>query len=121
MLGSESYAEVVYVIYRVSYDLGHFVLQNNMEYIRVGDHIIEYSKDFKLYITTRLRNPHYLPEVSVKVSCNVQEGCIKVYQTVWNLLMEYTCTPVCEYMEFPCLIYFLNLYLHLLEKFTSLN
>lgn len=42
--------------------------QNNMEYIRVGDHIIEYSKDFKLYITTRLRNPHYLPEVSVKVT-----------------------------------------------------
>ena len=40
-----------------------------MDYIRVGDNIIEYSKDFKLYITTRLRNPHYLPEVSVKV-CN---------------------------------------------------
>ena len=29
--------------------------------------MIEYSQDFKLYITTRLRNPHYLPEVSVKV------------------------------------------------------
>ena len=42
--------------------------QNNMELIRVGDHMIEYSQDFKLYITTRLRNPHYLPEVSVKVS-----------------------------------------------------
>ena len=41
--------------------------QNNMDYIKLGDHIIEYSKDFKLYITTRLRNPHYLPEVSVKV------------------------------------------------------
>ena len=37
--------------------------QNNMDYIRLGDHIIEYSKDFKFYITTRLRNPHYLPEV----------------------------------------------------------
>ena len=37
--------------------------QNNMEYIRLGDHIIEYSKDFKFYITTRLRNPHYLPDV----------------------------------------------------------
>lgn len=105
------------MIYRVSYDLGHFVLQNNMEYIRVGDHIIEYSKDFKLYITTRLRNPHYLPEVSVKVSRNVQEGCIKVH--FWYLLMEYS--PVCEYMEFPCLIYFLYLFLHWLEKFTSLN
>jgi len=41
--------------------------QNNMEYIRLGDQIIEYSRDFKFYITTRLRNPHYLPEVSVKV------------------------------------------------------
>ncbi len=42
--------------------------QNNMDYIRLGDHIIEYSRDFTFYITTRLRNPHYLPEVSVKVS-----------------------------------------------------
>ena len=43
--------------------------QNNMDYIRLGDHIIEYSKDFKFYITTRLRNPHYLPEVFVTVTC----------------------------------------------------
>ncbi|KAL5013226.1 hypothetical protein ScPMuIL_007496 [Solemya velum] len=42
--------------------------QSGMDYIRVGDHVIEYSKDFKFYITTRLRNPHYLPEVSVKVT-----------------------------------------------------
>ena len=36
--------------------------------IRLGDAIIEYSENFRLYITTKLRNPHYLPEVSVKVS-----------------------------------------------------
>ncbi|KAK6993742.1 dynein heavy chain 3 axonemal, partial [Biomphalaria glabrata] len=42
--------------------------QNNMEYIRLGDSLIEYSQDFKFYITTCLRNPHYLPEVSVKVT-----------------------------------------------------
>ncbi|KAL8585021.1 Dynein heavy chain 3, axonemal [Nucella lapillus] len=41
--------------------------QQGVDYIRLGDNVIEYSKDFKLYITTRLRNPHYLPEVSVKV------------------------------------------------------
>ena len=41
--------------------------QQGVEYIRLGDNVIEYSHDFKLYITTRLRNPHYLPEVSVKV------------------------------------------------------
>lgn len=38
-----------------------------LQYIRLGEALIEYSQDFKLYITTRLRNPHYLPEVSVKV------------------------------------------------------
>ena len=47
-----------------------------MEYIRVGDHIIQYSRDFKLYITTRLRNPHYLPEVSIKVS---NQGHVNVF------------------------------------------
>ncbi|ELT89912.1 hypothetical protein CAPTEDRAFT_157693, partial [Capitella teleta] len=42
--------------------------QNNMDYIRLGDHIVEYCRDFKFYLTTSLRNPHYLPEVSVKVT-----------------------------------------------------
>lgn len=36
--------------------------------IRLGDSTIEYSKDFRFYITTKLRNPHYLPETSVKVT-----------------------------------------------------
>ncbi|XP_050489875.1 dynein axonemal heavy chain 7-like isoform X6 [Bombus huntii] len=36
--------------------------------IKFGDAIIEYSFNFRLYITTRLRNPHYLPEVAVKVT-----------------------------------------------------
>ncbi|XP_053550231.1 dynein axonemal heavy chain 3 [Bombina bombina] len=41
--------------------------QQGVEYIRLGENIVEYSKDFRLYMTTRLRNPHYLPEVAVKV------------------------------------------------------
>ncbi|KAK9537950.1 hypothetical protein VZT92_005520 [Zoarces viviparus] len=36
--------------------------------IRLGDTIIEYSPNFRFYITTKLRNPHYLPETSVKVT-----------------------------------------------------
>ena len=35
--------------------------------IRLGDSTIEYSEQFRFYITTALRNPHYLPEVAVKV------------------------------------------------------
>lgn len=36
--------------------------------MKLGDSVVEYNSDFKLYITTKLRNPHYLPEVAVKVT-----------------------------------------------------
>uniref|UniRef100_G3NCJ3 Dynein axonemal heavy chain 7 n=1 Tax=Gasterosteus aculeatus aculeatus TaxID=481459 RepID=G3NCJ3_GASAC len=36
--------------------------------IRLGDSTIEYAPEFRFYITTKLRNPHYLPETSVKVT-----------------------------------------------------
>jgi dynein heavy chain, axonemal len=36
--------------------------------IRLGDATVEYSEDFKFYITTKLRNPHYPPELCTKVS-----------------------------------------------------
>lgn len=35
--------------------------------IKLGGNDIEYHKNFKLYITTRMSNPHYTPEVSTKV------------------------------------------------------
>ena len=37
-------------------------------YIRLGDKELDYSAGFSLYITTKYRNPHYLPEISTKVS-----------------------------------------------------
>ena len=36
--------------------------------IRLGDSDIEYDKNFKLYITTKMSNPHYLPEICIKVT-----------------------------------------------------
>ncbi|XP_052628381.1 dynein axonemal heavy chain 3 [Harpia harpyja] len=41
--------------------------QQGVEYMKLGENIIEYSRDFRFYITTHLRNPHYLPEAAVKV------------------------------------------------------
>lgn len=41
--------------------------QGGVPCIRLGDATVEYSSDFKFYMTTKLRNPHYLPEVAVKV------------------------------------------------------
>jgi len=42
--------------------------QSGVDMIKLGDSVIEYSKDFRFYITTKLRNPHYLPELATKVS-----------------------------------------------------
>uniref|UniRef100_A0A8B9BTE0 Dynein axonemal heavy chain 12 n=1 Tax=Anser brachyrhynchus TaxID=132585 RepID=A0A8B9BTE0_9AVES len=42
--------------------------QGGMDCIKLGEIIIEYSSDFKFFITTKLRNPHYLPELATKVS-----------------------------------------------------
>ena len=36
--------------------------------IKLGDGMIEYSDEFRFYITTNLTNPHYLPETSTKVT-----------------------------------------------------
>lgn len=36
--------------------------------IRLGDSPCEYNKDFRFYITTKLPNPHYSPEVCVQVT-----------------------------------------------------
>nr|XP_020824636.1 dynein heavy chain 12, axonemal isoform X2 [Phascolarctos cinereus] len=42
--------------------------QGGIDCIRLGEVTIEYSFDFKFYITTKLRNPHYMPELATKVS-----------------------------------------------------
>eukprot|EP00898_Chlorokybus_atmophyticus_P006606 jgi/Chlat1/6947/Chrsp52S06617 len=36
--------------------------------IRLGDTDVDYDPGFKLYMTTKLANPHYLPEVCIKVT-----------------------------------------------------
>ncbi|XP_023310238.1 dynein heavy chain 3, axonemal [Anoplophora glabripennis] len=42
--------------------------QSGVWYLKLGDNVLEYSFDFRFFITTRLRNPHYLPEIAVKVT-----------------------------------------------------
>ncbi|KAK5640705.1 hypothetical protein RI129_009252 [Pyrocoelia pectoralis] len=42
--------------------------QQGVYYMKLGDNVLEYSFDFRFYITTQLRNPHYLPELAVKVT-----------------------------------------------------
>lgn len=36
--------------------------------LRLGDKDLDYSKDFRFYMTTKNPNPHYMPEVCIKVT-----------------------------------------------------
>ena len=42
--------------------------QGGSEVMKIGDNTIPYHPDFKFYMTSKLPNPHYAPEVSVKVT-----------------------------------------------------
>ncbi|XP_063619962.1 dynein axonemal heavy chain 12-like [Cydia splendana] len=48
--------------------LKHTYKQGGKEFISLGDNVIEYHSNFRLYMTTKLRNPHYLPDVFNKVT-----------------------------------------------------
>ena len=36
--------------------------------MKLGEKIIDYNNDFKFFMTTKLSNPHYPPEICVKVT-----------------------------------------------------
>ena len=36
--------------------------------LRLGDQDIPYNQDFKFYLTTKLANPHYIPEICIKTT-----------------------------------------------------
>lgn len=40
--------------------------RNNQLLVKIGDKEVDSSPEFKLYITTKLANPNYTPEVSTK-------------------------------------------------------
>lgn len=36
--------------------------------IRLGDQAIDYDEMFKFFMTTKMPNPHYIPEICIKVT-----------------------------------------------------
>jgi len=42
--------------------------QGGRSLLRIGDSDVDYNENFKFYLTTKLPNPHYLPEVCIKVT-----------------------------------------------------
>ncbi|KAJ3347863.1 Dynein heavy chain 6, axonemal, partial [Kappamyces sp. JEL0680] len=44
------------------------IRQGGRVLLKLGDSLVEYDRNFKLYMTTKLQNPHYLPEICIKVT-----------------------------------------------------
>lgn len=42
--------------------------EEGLEKINFGDRSIMYDRNFRLYITTKLTNPHFLPEICIKLT-----------------------------------------------------
>ncbi|KAJ7527535.1 hypothetical protein O6H91_16G059900 [Diphasiastrum complanatum] len=45
-----------------------FTQRGNRMFLRLGDKEVDYNPNFKLYITTKLANPHFSPETSTKTT-----------------------------------------------------
>ncbi|XP_060531522.1 dynein axonemal heavy chain 12 [Cylas formicarius] len=61
-VGEELEAALDPLLYKQTYK------QAGIEIISLGENVIEYHKNFRLYVTSKFRNPHYLPEVFNRVT-----------------------------------------------------
>lgn len=82
-IGEETDPAIEPVLLRQTFKKG------NTTMIKLGESIIEYMKDFKFYLTTKLRNPHYLPEVAVKVTLlNFMITQVGLQDQLLNIVVE---------------------------------
>lgn len=63
--------------------------KGNITLIKLGEAAVEFSKEFRFYMTTKLRNPHYLPEVAVKVTLlNFMITQVGLQDQLLNIVVE---------------------------------
>lgn len=49
--------------------LGKQLMKKGQQWLlRLGDQDVPYNADFKFYLTTKLANPHYIPEICIKTT-----------------------------------------------------
>ena len=78
--------------------------------IRVGDKEIEYNPDFRFYITTKMSNPHYAPEIAAKAA--IVNFAVKE-QGKWDSNGVNVCLEICIMKQLfsVCLLVYLSVYL----------
>lgn len=80
-------------IARKNYD--HFVIGNDL-FVRMGNKLLSYNDNFKIFITTKIKNIQYLPNFSTRMSIvdfsiqaeNLEEKLLKTLVTMENPGLE---------------------------------
>ena len=75
--------------------------------VKIGDNEVTYNPKFQLYITTRMSNPHYTPEVSTKVNVinfsikeqGLEEQCLGIVVKEENPSLETTKSQLVDKIE----------------------
>ncbi len=68
--------------------------------VRLGDAEVEYDPGFKLYLATSLPNPHYLPEVCIKVNLvdfSVTQKVTRIY--AGSIAASAPCAAPCRHLR----------------------
>ena len=78
--------EYLLISFRIIFHGSYFLFAGGALMIRLGDKEVEYNPDFRFYITTKLSNPHYAPEISTKttiVNFAVKEQGTPILTFLW--------------------------------------
>ena len=68
---------------------GKPVKQGGKLMLKFGDKQIDYSNEFRFYMTTKLPRPHYVPEICVKVTMlNFQVTAEGLEDQMTNIIIE---------------------------------
>lgn len=59
--------------------------------IKLGESSVEWSPHFKMFMTTKLRNPHYAPEICTKVGLTLSASFVYPFNCflLWCLLVGF--------------------------------
>lgn len=87
--------------------------------MNLGDKVIECSQEFRLYLTTTMSNPHYLPDLSTKVTLiNFMITAVGLEEQLLSILLMKERLAVISIA--PSLALFCQLLLHMFhDKFSA--
>jgi hypothetical protein len=75
-------------------------------YIKIGDKDVEYSKNFRLFLHTKLSKPHYPPEIQAETTLINFAVTEQVSHAVTRPPVAATCAGLCVtwqiYTMMPC-------------------